>query len=589
MDIDDVVELLYGDGSEKLQGLKQVMDACQDTSSMEYLVTNNQLMAVCSRLFGEGHSLEICFALGKLFLALATVEDFHDILSGYRVGALALGVVELELQRALHKGTIAVRSLDIAAPKVSYAFTKKQEALIMICCDILSYIADDFGALRKMIKRNIATTLGHCLNMKALPALLSALTLLSKVSVFQDAANELSSKESDAIYNLVELLLVSELNNLVASVLFNLSFHEECLCIISSTNIHSKILGLLGKESSPHSVYSLAYQISCSESSRDRLVKAAMFTPGIWHELLNRIQPQHEMHEGLAGLLVNVTLNPICAEELVQRGIAGAILGVLKESEDEFTMHVLLKVLRNLSQWSRDLQIKLQKAFSGGTSQLVGHVKNIESYFDSVRSKRESNAAQNIMYWEHRFWDPHVESILECALSCSSDDLLVEWFGILSNITKDDLSAGLTWNDIIIDNSSKILRLCHNALDSSRCDLKIRVIVWLGDLCTSQEGSAWIAGSNLVEAIHEAWQNTAHGVSDEEIKLQILLSYQQFIMYDDTRFQVVGGHGEYQITCELSLLAKLCEKRIISPILGVVESIIDCLNGSTILRAAAEE
>jgi hypothetical protein len=97
------------------------------------------------------------------------------------------------------------------------------------------------------------------------------------------------------------------------------------------------------------------------------------------------------------------------------------------------------------------------------------------------------------------------------------------------------------WHDLLYDNSSKILTLCHDALDSSHVDLKVEVVIWLGELCSSQESSAWIASSNLLEAMNEELQSHA---GSEELKIQILLSYQQFMMYEETRFQVVGGHGE---------------------------------------------
>lgn len=553
-DLDEAVDLLYGSTEEKLQGVNRVISLCRnDIDAMNSAVTNHQLMSALARLFGEGGSHEICFVIGKLFLALVSIEDFQDVLSTYRVGALTSGVIEIEVRRSQHRGN------TVAAPTDPNKFSTKEEAVIMIGCDILSHIADDFGALRKMIKKDIASTLAHCLSMNAIPALHSVLKLLLKVCIFEEAADELSGDESKAIEKLVRLLHVPTLNDEVASILFNLSFHEDCLSVMSSTDIYSSVTKLLGKKPIHHSIYKLAYHLSCNEGNRNQLVGAGITSK--LEDILKNSLSRFQIHEGLAGLLVNMSLHPICAEDMMKSGIVAIIMGVIKESKDDCTKHAIVKVLRNLSQWSRDLQNKLQQAATlGDGSPLDGHVKRVECYFITTKSENDFNSPHGrIMYWEHRFWDAHVEHTLENALGCDDHTLLVEWIGILSNITKDDMPPGLTWHDLIIDNSSKILQLCHNTLDSPHTDLKTGVIIWLGELCSSQESSSWIANSNIIEAMHEELQNTSY--VSEELKLQILWSYQQFMMYEETRFQVVGGHGELCIfVCDI-LRFILCSHR----------------------------
>jgi hypothetical protein len=523
MSIDEEVELLYGGSSdEKLQGVNKLLAMCQQVSDLELMISNNQLMAALTRIFTEDSSIELSFAISKLLLAFASVEDFHELLSSYRIGALTLGVVELEVKRASHRGN-----------DLSCIFTKKQEPLTMICCKILCYIADDFGALRKMVKKGLAMTLGKCCMLKTLPALDSVLSLMAKACIFEEAADELSSDESNAIERLVDLLHVNDLNSKVISVLFNLSFHDKCLSSVTASNIHFPLTKMLGKKSSSSSVYKLAYHLSCSQENREKFVQAAISKQIM--DILTHLQPHETIAEGLAGLIVNMTLHPLCAEDMLKGGIVGAILGAIDES-DEFTQQTFLKVMKNLSCWSRKLQSKLYSSLAEGeTSQLDGLVRRAESYFPTSESET------SIMYWEQHFWDQHVEAILERALRCKSFDLLAEWIGILSNITKDDLPAGLVWHDLLYDNSSKVLTLCHDALDSSHLELKVEVVIWLGEICSSQESSAWIASSNLIEAMNEELQDDA---GSEAIRLQILLSYQQFMMYEETRFQVVGGHGE---------------------------------------------
>lgn len=529
MDIDEAVELLYGSSDEKLQGVNNVLAMCHQVSDLEYVIQNNQLMAALTRIFSEDSPIELSFSISKLLLAFASVEDFHELLSSYRIGALTLGVIELEVKRASFRGN----ALHLAAPS-SCIFTKKQEPLIMVCCEILSHIADDFGALRKMIKKGLATTLGKCSTLKTLPAVDSVLSLMTKASIFEEAADELSSDESNAVERLIDLLHVNELKSKIISVLFNLSFHDKCLIRVAASNIHFRLTKMIGKKSSPSSVYKLAYHLSCgSQENREKFVQAGISTQ--IKDILTSMRYE-TIDDALAGLVDNITLHPFCAEDLLQGGILGVILGCFNESDEVTLQSMIVKMMKNLSRWSRNLQVKLHLALtSGETSHLCGLTRCAETYFVTNESE------VSILYWEQHFWDQHVELILERTINCNDNDLLFEWIGILSNITRDDLPAGIVWHDLLYDNSSKILTLCHDALDSSHVDLKVEVVIWLGELCSSQESSAWIASSNLLEAMNEELQSHA---GSEELKIQILLSYQQFMMYEETRFQVVGGHGE---------------------------------------------
>ena len=551
--IDDALELLYGSIEEKHVGINKVLALCRDVS-IETLIENHQLMSALTRLFSEDNlPPELTFGIGKLFLTFCMDSEFHDVLSKtYRVGALAVDAIELEVKRAYHRGndSISTTSLELAPSAPSYLFTKKQERLVMIYCEILSNIADDFWALRKMAKKSLTTTLGRCLEMKTLEALQAVLVLLLKASIFEESADEISN-DKHVIEKLVLLLVLSEtseISSIVVRVLFNLSFHHDCFHIISSTELFSAIKTLFGKKSIHSTIIKLTYHLSCNEENRNKLIEAGIATK--LSDVFRMLYHHKQTDSSLAGLLVNMSSHPLCAEEFIQNGAVDTILGSIQEFDDEYTQMTLLKILRNISQWSHNLQCNINAAvISGDIRSLDRSVKQVECYFfmDSPKSP-EGQKKLHAKYWEHHFWDTHIETILQSALVSKDDDLLVEWIGILSNLTKDDMPAGLQWHDLIYDNSSSILRLCHNILDSSNECLKTEVIAWLGELCTNQECSAWIASSNLVEAIHEELQYSSHDATSEEKKLQILLSYQQFMMYEETRFHVIGGLGKFFLT-----------------------------------------
>lgn len=96
------------------------------------------------------------------------------------------------------------------------------------------------------------------------------------------------------------------------------------------------------------------------------------------------------------------------------------------------------------------------------------------------------------------------EFLLQSAHHCDNDDWLVERIGILNNITKDGMPAGHG----MIFYLTTIANLWDSANESrfrestkQHDDLKLKVILWFGELCTCKECSHWIISSNLIEAI----------------------------------------------------------------------------------------
>ena len=215
-------------------------------------------------------------------------------------------------------------------------------------------------------------------------------------------------------------------------------------------------------------------------------------------------------------------------------------------------IQVLLKVVRNLSSYTRTLQCRLSEAIgSQDLSSLVGVTKEPELYIQSstlADDDDETNQQQQSMtslYWDKHYFDSHVEFIIQRTLACNkcaNDNLLVEWLGIMSNLTRDDLPAGVQWQDLLHDNSSDLVELFHSLNDPS-CydDIKLELIILLGTLCSSEECSHWIASNNIVDMIHSVFID--ENQNDDELKLQILSTYERFMCYEVTRFQIMGGDG----------------------------------------------
>ena len=261
-------------------------------------------MAVLTRLLGESDSLpsELIYGVAKLFLCMSLVLDFREVLSSHRVGALALQVLELELERARHREE---QSLDAT-----------QERVVFVCLCLLDNLADDLTVIRKGIKKGLVPLLVECIQQQqqSSDALAVALSLLQKASAFEETAVELSSDGCQAIPLIGRLLQTSDEDSHAQSiaVLFNLSFHEECASLISSANLHSTLVPFLEVPSLSAQTLQLLYHLSSEEAADQQKLMEA----GIMSILTDRLQHaaanEGEVGGALAGLLVNVSVLGWC-------------------------------------------------------------------------------------------------------------------------------------------------------------------------------------------------------------------------------------------------------------------------------------
>jgi len=300
--MDESIELLfpdlYGTLSEKVAAVAQVASLCKDVQVLEHIVEHNQLMSAFARLLEEDSNVEMSFIISKVLLAISKVADFHEILANHRVGATILRVVELELKRVGHR-------LEMK----SQPFTTRQEHFFFICLSILANLADNITTLRKMVKKGLVPIVVGCLQMKSVKSLMVSLQLLRLSSIFEETAVEIATQGQNVIPKLVCMLQVQCVNirSDVISILFNLSFLEQCLNLISNQEeVHKFLVDNLHEEQMNQRALCLVYHLSSKHDNRQTFFEADV--SGYLIKALKTAKKQkQEMNKALAGLLVNVS------------------------------------------------------------------------------------------------------------------------------------------------------------------------------------------------------------------------------------------------------------------------------------------
>ena len=142
-----------------------------------------QLMSLLSRVFAEDfkRNNELSFNLCRVFLSFSNFMEMHSILANYRIGALTMKVVELELKRTRHKAEERQKA--------------RQDKIIFVALHLLINLAEDVSVEKKMVKKNLVQMLTENLSRRTPDCLMLILTFLRKLSIFSENKTIMADSE----------------------------------------------------------------------------------------------------------------------------------------------------------------------------------------------------------------------------------------------------------------------------------------------------------------------------------------------------------------------------------------------------------
>ena len=171
--------------------------------NLEQLIQNMQLMSALSRVFADDfkRSSELSFNLCRIFLSFSNFMEMHSILSNYRVGALTMKVVELELKRTRHKAEERQKAAeDMVEVSKKHEMkeailARRQDKIIFVALHLLINLAEDVSVEKKMVKKNLVVMLTENLNRRTPDCLMLILTFLRKLSIFSENKTIMANSE----------------------------------------------------------------------------------------------------------------------------------------------------------------------------------------------------------------------------------------------------------------------------------------------------------------------------------------------------------------------------------------------------------
>jgi hypothetical protein len=419
---------------------------------------------------------------------------------------------------------------------------KKQSKILFVGFYILLNLAEDPTTERRMIKRGLLDDLLTSLDHRTAGAgggcgpsedlLMLTISFLLKLSIYEENKNYLKTFSPSGgpgagggggggaggggsnigiITKLSKFLPCSSqpLMALTLRLIYNLSFDPDIREACTQNGYLPKLINLLKVPMFRGVTIRLLYHLSVEDRCKSMFTYAGDGIPLFMGMIINF--PQNLLTKELAGLAINVSLNPRNAEIMASnRGLNHLIDRVLTTKDP-----LLMKIIRNLSHWSFSNQQSLENP--------------------------------EVQYKYRGLWSPHIKNLCKLVTSdCDSHDLLLEILGTLANLTTLDLPMNQGFSKIMLD--FNLLSLLNKLLipGMAQNDIVLEVILIFSTAVSDSQCCKIVMKHNLVATFYQLWREKGvggggAGGGDIEIMLQLIYLFYKLLWNENTQEEVLYG------------------------------------------------
>ncbi len=400
-----------------------------------------------------------------------------------------------EVPRLIEKQRIAAEKVQAKSVKIQ----KRQEKLLFVAFYILLNLAEDSNVERKMVRKDLIPLLMLAIRCSSSDLLVLAVSFLKKLSIYEENKNAL--KESDIVAKVARFLPCSSqpLMTVTLRLLFNLSFDAEVRDQCVQQGMIPKLVNLLKTPVFRSRTLKLLYQLSIE----DRCKSMFTYTDGI-PLLMGMIInfPQNQIAKELAGLAVNLSLNPRNAEIMAGNRGLNHLMDRMVTTKDP----LLMKIIRNISQWTFECQNGLENP--------------------------------DLTYKSRGIWSPHIKNLCKLAVESENHEILVEILGTLANLTVLDLPVNQGWARILQDFHllSYISKLLVPGMAQN--DVLLEVVMLISAAAVDPAAAKMIATSNILTMLYGLWSDKG---TDPELLLQLVYCFYIFFQQDTSKEEAMYG------------------------------------------------
>eukprot|EP00930_Biecheleria_cincta_P041978 TRINITY_DN28869_c0_g1_i2.p1 TRINITY_DN28869_c0_g1~~TRINITY_DN28869_c0_g1_i2.p1 ORF type:complete len:802 (+),score=205.29 TRINITY_DN28869_c0_g1_i2:91-2496(+) len=538
--LDDYVEEMYEEQMEaKAAGAQRLLRVCTQVELLEQVSEHPSLLGVLSRELRENakRSYELAVAITGIFLCLSRFSRFHGTLLASHCGDVTMRVLEYESRRRnvlqkdlqLSQGQMVARGSQVSSAeraelefseRRSRALLDRQDHLLQLCLQVLRSLSEDTKLEFKLVKQKLGQLLIPLLSRHQEDLLVRTLSMLHKLSVFEQNKDLLVSSE-EAPVRLAELVGQSapEVSSLALRVCYNLSLDEQGRAALTcQAGLVARLVAAISQQGTRQVALKLLYNLSMDASARSRMTKQHPTLAGLALQLVARGTDQVE--EDAVALLVNLSADEATACLLLaEEAFVPMMLRAISNADA-----TLLKVLRHVALHAASRPMLLDTM---GRDDEVG--PSFEWLFELVQLAMRSAADRHEVLAE-------VLGTL-AALDCPSPE--VPWpelcDGGLLELLPRLLMVGFSEDDVVLESvqlmsvlaldppcavllaGSKAIPLLADWLASKRADadLMVQLLFLLRCLLLCEETCEVLLRTDALKRVMEALRSEG-GPKDEE-------------------------------------------------------------------------
>jgi len=477
--VDDYIDELYEDEMEmKVQGARKLLRVCTEVPVLEQLADHSTLLGVLSRELRENakRSYELAVAITGIFLIFANFSCFHAALSKYQCGEVTMHILEYESRRrhALQKDSGCHALLD------------RQDHLLQICILVLRALSEETALELKLVKRNICQMLPPLLSRQHEDLLLSTLSALHKLTIFEQNKEVLVNE----MPRFVELLghPATEVFSMAVRLCFNLSFDARGrAALVEQTAVVPRLMHAVQNASTRKVALKLLYHMTLDPAARSSLMRSSSHLPSLALQLARSKDQEPEA----VALLVNLAADEAAAcLILAEDSFMAVALRAFKHKNIG-----MLKVVRHIASHRSSRSILLDVMGGGDSSSYAWLVQLVQ---------------------------------LVKATAADRHDVLVEVLGILAAL--DCPSPEVPWVDLCEAGLLEALRRLL-MVGFAEDDVVLEAVMLLSVLALDPPSAALLPSSKVIGLLPDL---LAAKSGDNEILVQLLFLVQCLLMSDET-------------------------------------------------------
>ncbi|XP_011501080.1 PREDICTED: kinesin-associated protein 3 [Ceratosolen solmsi marchali] len=548
--IDDYIELLYEDISDKIKGSSSILKLTRIPDNLQELSKNETLLSVLARVLREDwkKSIELSINIIYIFFCFATYSQFHNIVVDYRIGSLCMDIIDYELirfdqwkddlekRRRYFENNTGMCLLPTMSTENSDKKTKLMDNLwnsnssldlqinrqpidgaFTVGKDDIDKLKDDLEKHHKKFK---------CLMEKQEQLLKVCFYLLLNIAENKEVEKKMRKK------NVIGMLLKTldrtntDLLILVVTFLKKLSIYRENKDVMAEGNIIEKLPKLLHITNSDlvSMTLRLLFNLSFDTKLRGKMIRV-----GLLPKLVKLLIQDDVNRSTILGILYHASIDDKVKMMFINTECISLVTNMLLESDDEQIFPELVALCINLATNNKNAELMIEN------NRLKSLIKKAFKNQNALLMKIVRNISQNESTKEH-----FIEFVGDFAMALTQSncqDFVLEIIGVMGNLALTDLDY------------SQILQRCNlipwirNSLIPGKAqdDLVLEVVIFLGTAAASDEDSAQVmCKADILLSLIELLKAKQE---DDEIVLQIIYVFYQISKHDSTREYLIRETG----------------------------------------------